>query len=110
MKKELRVKKSQEFQLIMKYKKFYASPTMTLYVAPKRETKNRVGISVGKRLGGAVQRNKVKRQVRMMVQKNFQFTENFDSIILIRPKFSEESYSINENYLLELIKKVKIEK
>lgn len=110
MKKEMRVKKSQEFQAIMKNKKFYASPTMTLYVSPKREEKNRVGISVGKRLGGAVDRNKVKRQVRMMVQKVFSFTEEFDSIILIRPQFKEESYSINENYLLELIKKVKIEK
>ena len=108
MRKELRVKKSQEFSEIMNYKRYYNSDVMTLYVKPKKEEKNRVGLSVGKKIGNAVVRNKVKRQVRMMVQETYTFEENFDTIILIRKKFTEESYDSNKKVLEMLLKKVKI--
>ena len=51
MRKELRVKKSQEFSEIMNYKRYYNSDVMTLYVKPKKEEINRVGLSVGKKIG-----------------------------------------------------------
>lgn len=108
MRKELRVKKSQEFSEIMNYRRFYNSDVMTLYVKPKKEEQNRVGLSVGKKIGNAVMRNKVKRQVRMMVQETYTFEENFDTIILIRKKFIEESYDSNKKVLEMLLKKVKI--
>ena len=108
MRKELRVKKSQEFSEIMNYKRYYNSDVMTLYVKPKKEEKNRVGLSVGKKIGNAVVRNKVKRQVRMMVQETYTFEENFDTIILIRKKFIEESYDYNKKVLEMLLKKVRI--
>lgn len=108
MKKQFRIKKSEEFQEIMKYKRFYTSPTLTLYVKPKKEEHSRIGLSVGKKMGKAVQRNKVKRQIRMMVQEIFTFNEKYDAIILARPKFNEESYLTNKNYLETLVKKVKI--
>lgn len=108
MRKELRVKKSQEFSEIMNYKRYYNSDVMTLYVKPKKEETNRVGLSVGKKIGNAVVRNKVKRQVRMMVQETYTFEENFDTIILIRKKFTEESYDSNKKVLEMLLKKVNI--
>ena len=49
MKKEFRVKKTQEFSEIMNYKKFYACPSFSIYVKPRKEDHARVGISVGKR-------------------------------------------------------------
>ena len=108
MRKELRIKKSQEFSEIMKNRKFYSSPVMTIYVKPKTKEINRVGLSVGKKVGNAVMRNKVKRQLRMMVQETYTFEENFDTIILVRPKFVEESYISNKKVLEMLLKKVKI--
>ncbi len=50
MKKEFRIRKNEEFQKILQFKRFYASPSLTLYVKPKNETHARVGISVGKKL------------------------------------------------------------
>lgn len=108
MRKELRIKKSQEFLEIMKYKRFYSSPVMTIYVKPKAKEMNRIGLSVGKKLGNAVIRNKIKRQLRMMVQEIYTFEENFDTIILVREKFIEESYDSNKKVLEMLLKKVKI--
>jgi ribonuclease P protein component len=108
MRKELRIKKSQEFSEIMKNRKFYSSPVMTIYVKAKAEEVNRVGLSVGKKIGNAVMRNKVKRQLRMMVQETYTFEEKFDTIILVREKFIEESYDSNKKVLEMLLKKVKI--
>ena len=108
MKKEYRVKKSQEFSDIMNYKKFYTCPSFAIYVKPRKEEHARVGISVGKKLGKAVIRNKVKRQVREMVHEIYTFEENYDTIILVRVKYHEESYQNNKKLLESLVKKVKI--
>lgn len=108
MKKGFRVKKTQEFAEIMKYKRFYSSPSFVIYVKPKAMPHARVGISVGKKIGNAVVRNKVKRQVRMMCQDIYSFEEEFDTIILVRVKYHEESYINNKKCLERLVKKVKI--
>lgn len=108
MRKELRIRKSQEFTEIIKNRNFYSSNVMTIYVREKKEEHNRVGLSVGKKVGNAVVRNKVKRQVRMMVQEIYTFEENFDTIILIRDKFTQESYESNKKVLEKLLKKVKM--
>lgn len=108
MKKEFRVKNTREFASIMNYKKFYTCPSFVIYVKPRKEDHARVGISVGKKMGKAVIRNKIKRQVRSMVQDIYTFDENFDTIILIRVKYHEENYINNKKLLERLIKKVKI--
>ncbi len=75
---------------------------------PRKEDHARVGISVGKKMGKAVVRNKIKRQVRMMVQDIYSFEEKFDTIILVRVKYHEENYINNKKLLERLVKKVKI--
>jgi len=92
----------------MSVKRFVSCPVLTLYYAPKRETVSRVGISVGKKLGGAVSRNLVKRQVRMMVQELTDFNENFDCIILIRSAYLKQSFEQNKKELEKSILTVRI--
>lgn len=108
MKKQYRIKKSREFASIMNYKKFYTCPSFSIYVKPAVYTQARVGISVSKKMGNAVVRNKIKRQVREMVDKMYTFDENFDTIILVRAKYHEESYRNNKKLLERLVKNVKI--
>lgn len=107
MKKDYRVKKSQEFEQIIKNKSFIVSPGIVLYIRKKRENHARVGITVKKKIGNAVVRNKVKRQVRMMVSDIYDFNENFDSILLIKEKFLENDYNANKNILETLYNKAK---
>lgn len=110
MKKMYRVKKSEEFAEIMRYKRFYACPSFTLYVKPRKEDHPRIGLSVGKKIGKAHVRNLVKRQVRMMCQEIFHFEEEYDAIILVRPGYLEENYRNNKKRLESLVKKVKIDR
>ena len=67
----------------------------------------RVGISVSKKLGNAVTRNKIKRQLRMMIQECFHFDEEVDYIVIVRKRFLDNTYIENKKELEYLYKKVK---
>jgi ribonuclease P protein component len=108
MKKQYRIKDTREFGTIIGRKRFYTSPSFTIYVKERACDHARVGISVGKKLGNAVMRNKVKRQVRSMVREIYTFEEKFDTIILVRAKYHQENYGNNKKMLESLTKKVKI--
>ena len=69
MKKAYRIKKEREFQHVYHHAQTYANRQLVLYVYPKPEQAHfRVGLSVGKRIGNAVMRNKVKRYLRQSLQ------------------------------------------
>ena len=108
MKKERRIKKSEEFQSMIKNKKHVASNLFDIYYKQKEEEKNRVGISVSKKMGNAVVRYKLKRQVRMMVQEIGCLESNVDILILVRKAYLANTYDINKKGLETLVKKVKI--
>ena len=65
MRKEYRVKKEYEFQRVFREGESVANRQLVLYVYPKPEQAHfRVGLSVGKKIGNAVERNQVKRYIR----------------------------------------------
>lgn len=65
LKKAYRIKKNKEFQTIFKTGKSFANRELVIYYRKKIGQKHiRVGISVGKKLGNAVTRNRIKRYIR----------------------------------------------
>ena len=108
MKKPFRVCKNYEFSSIIGQKKSVASNSFVCYYQKRKEEHARVGISVGKKLGNAVCRNKVKRQVRSMVDHLFNFEEEYDLIIIVRPRYHLQDFAQNEKELAT--NKVRIEK
>lgn len=111
MKKKYRIKKNEEFTSIIEKKNCVSNSAYTMFFDAKKEDYSRIGISVSKKLGNAPIRNKIKRQVRMMFIENYDY-ENMpsDLIVIIRPKYLENSYSDNLAYLEKLIKKAIIKK
>lgn len=109
MKKKYRIKKNEEFQSIIHEKNTVINKHFILYASCKKEQFARVGISVSKKLGGAVDRNLYKRQIRMMVHEIFDF-ENFpaDIVIIARHSIKQTSYLENKKVLENTLKKVKI--
>ena len=109
MKKAYRVRKNEEFSSIIKKRHSKASSAFVIYANYKAQKNARVGISVSKKLGGAVERNKIKRQLRMMLQELIDFEEcNFDYIVIVRNAYLNNSYAENKKCLEKSIKNCKI--
>lgn len=105
MKKEYRIKKNEEFQSIIRKKQSLSNRYFVVYYR-KTDKHLRVGISVSKKLGNAVVRNKVKRQVRMMAQEVFDKDQNIDLIIIVRNQFLKNSYADNLKELQFIYNKI----
>lgn len=105
MKKLYRIKRSEDFQAIIKDKNSVANRKFVIYYKDNKEHL-RVGISVGKKLGHAVVRNKTKRQLRMMIQEVFDKNQKVDFIVIVRKPFLESSYQDNMNDLKFLYNKI----
>ncbi len=105
MKKEYRIKKNEDFQSIIRSKQSVANKKYVVYYR-RNDQHLRVGISVGKKIGHAVVRNKTKRQVRMMIQEIFDKNKKMDFIVIVRPYFLLSSYENNKKYLKYLYDKI----
>jgi ribonuclease P protein component len=109
MKKKNRVCSSEEFSAFIKNYSSVKSPSFADYYHPRKEDEARIGITLPKKIGNAVVRNKIKRQVRMMCQDIVNFSEYpCDIIIIVRFGFKDHTYSDNKKFLEKLLNKDKI--
>ena len=99
MKKELRIKSNEDFQKIIACGKCKSSNSFVMYYYPAKEEHDRIGISVGRKIGNAVERNKVKRQVRMMIVESCDFKTGYDYIFIVRTKYLQFDYQNNKKDL-----------
>ena len=106
MKKEYRVQKNEDFSYIIKHKQSLANRSFIIYYVKNDLNHARIGISVSKKLGKAVIRNKIKRQVRMIVQQTINFNDNYDYIVIVRNKYLDLDFISNLNELKYLYKKI----
>ena len=106
MKKELRVKKNREFSQIIDEKKRLSSVNFVVYKRKKAQENARIGISVSKKIGNAVIRNRIKRQIRMMCLAIIDF-DNYpnDVIIIVKKAYINNNFQDNINDLEKLLKK-----
>lgn len=86
MKKAYRVKSEKDFQKILHCGKSFANRELVIYFLEKPAQDHfRIGISVGKKLGNAVMRNKIKRYIReAFLQIEATITPEVDIIIIAR--------------------------
>ena len=99
MKKAYRVKKNEEFEKIITAGNRVTSRRFVLYRYPAVFDHDRVGISAGRKLGNAVERVKIRRQVRMMIQEIFDFKSGNDYILIVRPGYLSGSFADNKKDL-----------
>lgn len=104
MNKLYRLKKSQDFSRIIKKRQSVVNKDFVLYYEPQMLSHARVGISVSKKLGKAVVRNKIKRQVRMMVNHIVDLEEPYDFVIIVRQHYCQQAYLDNEQSFANLYK------
>ena len=101
--KYLRLKKQADFQKLFKQGKRAFSPSLTMVYRASEAT--RMGISIGKKHGKSVQRNRIKRLIREAFRSAQGEMKGSYSIVLL-PKVNEEyAYKTFERHLKWMIKK-----
>lgn len=109
MKKEYRIKKNKEIEEILKNKKYYTSPYFIIYKKFNETSHFRYAISVGKKIGNAVTRNRIKRQVTAIIDNlNIDIDNNIDIFIIVRTKVLDIDYENMKNNIKYLLLKLKV--
>ncbi len=110
MNKQYRVKKSNEIETILNKKDCFYTPCFSVYKMQNPKTSHfRYAISVGKKLGKAFKRNRIKRQITAILDEiNIDICKNVDVFIIARVKVLDISYDEMLKQLKHLFKKHKL--
>lgn len=107
MKKKNRVLKYQEFQEILNNKNFINGNVFAVYYKKSDLNFERYGLLVTKKNGIAVIRNKIKRQVRMMIQNITDYSLSLNFIIVVKRNYDIGKYKENEQELIDIISSIR---
>ena len=99
-----RIKKYSEFQKVIaegevKKTSFFVSYTLTNELGYSR-----FGISVPKKIGTAVLRNRVKRQVRSAIGQSTDFSKSVDVVLIVRKTYQTEEFALAKSEIQEILK------
>ena len=105
MKKHEILKKSIEFTNIINKNSKIKNKYYSLFFVESNSTL--FGISIPKKTGNAVVRNKIKRQIKNIIDNNKSYIQSgYNYVIIIRKEIVELTYSEKEKELMALFKKI----
>ena len=107
MKKIYRLVSNDDFSLVVKKGRTLKDDSFTIHFLKNDLSHSRVGISASTKLGHAVVRNKIRRQIRAIVDQKLDFNNiAFDIVIIARNGFLTHSFQDNKNTLNYLLDKI----
>lgn len=92
-----RIRKRKDFLTVYRKGKRYAGPTFAVYLLKRQQGRGRLGISVPRRVGKAVVRNRVKRVIREYFRRHPEQFEGLEVVIDVRPRPLQASKSLAED-------------
>ena len=99
-----RIKKHTEFQKVIEEGDIKKTCFFVSYTTPNNLGYSRFGISVPKKTGNAVVRNKIKRQVRSAIGQSTKFEPSIDTVLIIRKSYDTSCFDQVLSEIKELIK------
>ena len=103
------LKKNKDFQYVYKNGTSKANRYLVMYVLKNQYTKNRLGISVSKKVGNSVVRHRVTRLIRESYRLNEKaFRQGLDIVVVARPNAKDRTYQEIESALMHLAGRMKI--
>ncbi len=106
MNKKYIIRKNLEYQKIIKAKQTVKNKFFVIHYTNNIYNYNRYGISIGKKIGNAVTRNKYKRKIKAILSKN-NINSSKDYVIIVRKEILYLNYLEIEKELIKLIKEIK---
>jgi ribonuclease P protein component len=99
-----RIKANDDFATTIKKGKAQRNQSYVINYCANSLTHTRVGISVSSKLGNAVVRNHIKRQIRSMCDELIDYNQSLDIVIVAKQGFLDNSYDDNKQSLSKLLK------
>ena len=99
-----RIKKYTEFQRVIEEGDIKKTCFFVSYTTPNNLGYSRFGISVPKKTGNAVVRNKIKRQVRSAIGQSTKFEPSIDTVLIVRKSYDTSCFDQVLSEIKELIK------
>lgn len=109
LKRQYRIRTGKQYNNIYKYGKKFGGRYLLVYIMKKEAGGNRFGVVTSKKVGKAVKRNRVKRQIRAIIEHSQnEIPGNNDFIVIAR----HHIYGVNSQELekdfLKIMKKAKL--
>ena len=100
------LKKNQDFQKVYRNGTSKGNRYLVMYVLKNRYMKNRLGISVSKKVGNSVVRHRLTRLIRESYRLNeMEFDNSLDIVVVARPQAKDRSYQEIESAFMNLAQK-----
>lgn len=99
------LKKNEDFRSVYQSGRSYANKYLVMYIVENHQNRNRLGISVSKKVGNSIVRHRVTRLVRESYRLHEHiFNSGLDIVVVARNSASAVRYAEIESALLHLAK------
>ena len=101
--KSQRLRGNSDFRAVLSHKCFVSKDLIRLYIAENNDLGARLGISIGRDVGSAIVRNRLKRYVREVFrQEQYNIPANYDYLLIFSGKMSKKSKSDAASFVEEM--------
>jgi len=97
------LKKNKDFQVVYRKGKSHANKYLVMYVYENNLSKNRIGISISKKVGNSIIRHRLKRLIKesYRLQEDC-FQSGWDIVVIARANAKDRTYQEIESALIHL--------